>query len=138
MATYYTVIIPSVWPQSEFWQHCSRTFCRLDALLVTNQQCQSITSEIRLTSQMCSRTMRVWWNSSSLWVICLPHYNNNNKTTTDKNNSQNTVIRDYEVKARHPALYASAVSSTIYSSVTFNFDLLPPQYLMQSSLSHSK
>jgi len=31
------------------------------------QQNASVTSVIRLTSQMCSRTMKVWWNSSPLW-----------------------------------------------------------------------
>jgi len=37
------------------------------------QQNASVTSVIRLTSQMCSRTMKVWWNSSSLRDIC-PSY----------------------------------------------------------------
>ena len=37
-----------------------------------DQRNASITSVIRLTSQMCSRTMKVWWNSSSLRDICPP------------------------------------------------------------------
>ena len=36
------------------------------------QRNASITSVIRERSQMCSRTMRVWWNSSSLWDIWPP------------------------------------------------------------------
>ena len=36
------------------------------------QQNASVTLVIRLTSQMCSMTMRVWWNSSSLRDICPP------------------------------------------------------------------
>jgi len=36
------------------------------------QQNASVTLVIRLTWQMCSRTVRVWWNSSSLRDICPP------------------------------------------------------------------
>jgi len=36
------------------------------------QKNTSVTSVIRLTSQMCSRTMRVWWNSPSLLDIFPP------------------------------------------------------------------
>ena len=44
-------------------------------LLRTNgQQNASVTSVIRLASQMCSRTIRVWWNSSSLQDICSPSF----------------------------------------------------------------
>ena len=56
------------------------------------QRNASVTSVIRLTSQMCYRTMRVWWNSSSLWDIGTsvppPHIVSAWRARHDNNNKQ--------------------------------------------------
>ena len=83
--------LPSIcWPDhvSTLWRRegNGRTFA------LNGHQNVSVTSVTWLTSQMCSRTMRTWWNFSSEPPALLPHIgtawlachnnNNNNKTHT--------------------------------------------------------